>query len=142
MRKSSLTTAGNVGVGVGTEGFRVSGSKYAETLSPAERGARIEALLDLLGPTDVFDLFYRRTDVALRALTRVLPSRERGELLVNAVSWIPLVPYPSLLRTLRCGADRIGHPGCIGADGVVPGESRLAISMYVLLSPDRKCTKS
>jgi hypothetical protein len=47
---------------------------------------RIDALLDLIGPTDVFDLFYRRTEVALRALTKVLPTRERGEMLVKAVS--------------------------------------------------------
>ncbi|ORY21258.1 hypothetical protein BCR39DRAFT_569954 [Naematelia encephala] len=83
MRKSSLNQLND---------FRLLGSNYGETLSPEERGARIDALLDLLGPLDVFDLFYRKTDVAMRALTKVLPSRERGELLVNAyldrVDWL------------------------------------------------------
>lgn len=62
------------------------GKSYAETLTPEERAMRIDALLDLIGPTDVFDLFYRRTEVALRALTKVLPTKERGEMLVKAVS--------------------------------------------------------
>jgi len=59
-------------------------------MPPDERDARVDALLDLIGPTDVFDLFYKRTDVALRALTKVLPSRERGELLVRAVGRMPV----------------------------------------------------
>jgi hypothetical protein len=65
---------------------RKGSRSFVETLTPEERAMRIDALLDLIGPMDVFDLFYRRTDVAMRALTKVLPSRERGELLVKAVS--------------------------------------------------------
>lgn len=61
-------------------------------LSLEERGAKIEQLLDLIGPTDIFDLFYKKTDVAMRALTKVLPSTERGEMLVKAyierVDWL------------------------------------------------------
>jgi hypothetical protein len=43
-------------------------------------------LLEVLGPTDVFDMLYRQTDVVLHALTKVLPTRERGEILVRALS--------------------------------------------------------
>lgn len=59
---------------------------YAETLTQEERQMRIDALLDLIGPTDVFELFYKKTDVALRAFTKVLPNTERGRLLVKTVS--------------------------------------------------------
>jgi hypothetical protein len=48
---------------------------------------RIDALLDLIGPTDVFQLFYRQSDVGLRALTKMLPGTDRGELLVKNVSF-------------------------------------------------------
>jgi hypothetical protein len=51
-----------------------------------ERDKRIAELVDLLGPTDIFDLFYKKTDVALVAIAKVFPSRQRGELLVRAVS--------------------------------------------------------
>ena len=61
-------------------------TSYGEQLSAEERQVRIDALLDLIGPTDVFELFYRKTDVALRAFTKVLPSVERGKLLVQTVS--------------------------------------------------------
>ena len=55
-------------------------------LSNEERNKYADQLLDLLGPLDVFDLFYRKTDVMARALTRILPSKARGEILVKAVS--------------------------------------------------------
>jgi len=55
-------------------------------LSQEERSKHIDQLLDMMGPTDVFDLFYRKTDVMLKALTKVLPTKEKGEILVKAVS--------------------------------------------------------
>jgi hypothetical protein len=61
------------------------GNAFTDSLSPEDRQMRIDALLDLIGPTDVFDLFYRKTDVGMRALTKVLPTREQGEFLVNQV---------------------------------------------------------
>jgi hypothetical protein len=51
-----------------------------------ERRRRVEELVDLLGPTDIFDMFHRKTDVGLVAIAKVLPTKERGELLVGAVS--------------------------------------------------------
>jgi hypothetical protein len=59
-------------------------------VSEEERAKRIDELLDLVGPTDVFDMVWRKTDLAMRALTKLLPSRERGELLVKTVSRIML----------------------------------------------------
>lgn len=57
-----------------------------------ERAVRMLALADSMNPGDVFDMYFKKTDIILHALTRVLPSKERGELLVNAfllkVDWL------------------------------------------------------
>lgn len=57
-----------------------------------ERQARLVALSEALAPMDVFEMCCKRTDIVLSAVTRALPSRERGELLVNAflvrVDWL------------------------------------------------------
>lgn len=71
--------------GLGGNGKGKADSSFHEDLSPEDRAMRIDALLDLIGPMDVFQLFYRKTDVGLRALTKVLPDREIGELLVRTV---------------------------------------------------------
>ena len=55
--------------------------------SEAERSRRTDELLDLLGPTDVVNVFFRQTDLVLRLLVRMLPTRVHGEALVKAVSW-------------------------------------------------------
>jgi hypothetical protein len=55
------------------------------TLSHEERGAKIDQLLEVIGPTDIFDLLYKRTDVAIKAIAKVLPTHEKGEILVRAV---------------------------------------------------------
>lgn len=61
-------------------------------LTVEERGQKIDQLLELLGPTDIFDLFYKRTDVAMKSLAKLLPSTERGKILVKAytdrVDWL------------------------------------------------------
>lgn len=61
-------------------------------LSWEERQQKIEQLMEVMGPMDVFDLFFRKTDLAIIALTKLLPSRHRGELLVKAylekVDWL------------------------------------------------------
>jgi hypothetical protein len=44
------------------------------------------AVLDALEPTEVFSLFYQRSDIFVKALLSVLPDRKRGELLVKNVS--------------------------------------------------------
>lgn len=67
-------------------------------LPTEERNKHIDQLLDLLGPTDIFDLFYRKTDVVMRALTKVLPPRETGEILVKAVSALCAVCRESCSR--------------------------------------------
>jgi hypothetical protein len=50
------------------------------------------AILDSLDPTEVFSLFYQRSDVYVRALLSVVPDRRRGELLVKQylerVEWL------------------------------------------------------
>lgn len=48
------------------------------------------AVLDALEPTEVFSLFYQRSDIFVKALLSVLPDRQRGELLVKNVC----VPRP------------------------------------------------
>ena len=71
-----------------SDGVVADGSGESSALADAsaeERTRRIDELLELIGPYDAFDLLYRKTDVALRALTRVLPTTETGELLVNSV---------------------------------------------------------
>ena len=82
-----------------------------------ERDARVDALLDLIGPTDVFDLLYKKTDVVLRVLTKALPSRERGGLLVRAVSTAEIAR---------------GAAECMP---VVSGKGRLATSMSAFSCP-------
>nr|ODN88678.1 nuclear protein [Cryptococcus depauperatus CBS 7841] len=72
-------------------------------LSQEERQQKIEQLLDILGPLGVFDLFFRKTDLAMVALTKLLPFRQRGELLVNAylekVEWLHRCMHvPTFLR--------------------------------------------
>lgn len=63
-----------------------------KSMNPSEHQARILALAEALSPMDVFEMYTRKTDVVLNALTRVLPTHERGELLVNAflnkVDWL------------------------------------------------------
>lgn len=83
-RKSSLGVADGKGL-MDTKPERGE-SVYLDTMTEEERLTRINALLDLLGPTDVFDMLYKKTDVAMAALTKVLPTRERGELLIKTVS--------------------------------------------------------
>ncbi|TXT13049.1 hypothetical protein VHUM_01450 [Vanrija humicola] len=77
-----------------------------KSLNPIEHQARINALAEALSPMDVFEMYTRKTDVVLNALTRVLPSHERGELLVNAflnkVDWLHrLFHTPTLLSQCR-----------------------------------------
>ena len=79
---------------------RQQSTSYGEQISAEEKQLRIDALLDLIGPTDVFELFYRKTDVALRAFTKVLPSTETGKLLVKTV----------------CEAYRLEHGDAIESD--------------------------
>lgn len=43
------------------------------------------AVLNALEPTEVFSLFYQRSDIFVKALLAVLPDRKRGELLVKNV---------------------------------------------------------
>ncbi|WVR04862.1 hypothetical protein IAU60_001874 [Kwoniella sp. DSM 27419] len=83
-----------------------------------ERMAKIDQLLELIGPTDIFELFYRKTDVAIVSLARLLPTRERGEILVKAylekVDWLHRCMHvPTFLRQcndLWClPLDRIAH---------------------------------
>ncbi|KAL1407004.1 hypothetical protein Q8F55_006417 [Vanrija albida] len=77
-----------------------------KSINPSEHQARIIALAEALSPMDVFEMYTRKTDVVLNALTRVLPSHERGELLVNAflnkVDWLHrLFHTPTLLSQCR-----------------------------------------
>lgn len=49
-------------------------------------------VLDALAPSEVFSIFYQRSDVFVKALLSVLPDRQRGEMLVNSylerVEWL------------------------------------------------------
>lgn len=88
-------------VGTGSPSYALMPARTEE-----ERHARILALSETLAPMDVFDMCYKRTDVILNALTRVLPTKERGELLVNAfllrVDWLHrLLHVPTFLSQCR-----------------------------------------
>lgn len=85
-------------------------------LSREERAKKIDKLLEVLGPTDVFDMLYRQTDVVLHALTKVLPTRERGEILVRAVSFPPISRMLMLIHSTLTA-----WIGCIDV-GVVLGK--------------------
>jgi hypothetical protein len=61
--------------------------RYADTLSNEERITRMDALLDILEPTDLMDMFWRKTDVGMRYLMKIFPDAEKGRFLVNAVSF-------------------------------------------------------
>ncbi|WVF69491.1 hypothetical protein IAT40_004268 [Kwoniella sp. CBS 6097] len=96
----------------------LGGSGAGSGLSQEERASKIDQLLELIGPTDIFELFYRKTDVAIVALTRLLPSRQRGELLVRTylekVDWLHRCMHvPTFLRQcndLWClPPDRVAH---------------------------------
>lgn len=63
-----------------------SGKRFLDTLSHEERMARMDALLDIMEPTDLIDMFWRKTDVAMRYLMKIFPDAEKGKFLVNAVS--------------------------------------------------------
>jgi hypothetical protein len=60
--------------------------------SSEENNSRMLALADSMNPNDVFDMYFKKTDIILKALTRVLPDKKRGEILVNAfllkVDWL------------------------------------------------------
>lgn len=88
-------------LGVGSPSYDLKPPRTKE-----ERHARILALSETLPPMDVFDMCFKRTDVILNALTRVLPTKERGELLVNAfllrVDWLHRVLHvPTFLSQCR-----------------------------------------
>lgn len=63
-------------------------NRYVDSLSHEERMARMDALLDIMEPTDLIDMFWRKTDVGVRYLMRIFPSPEKGRFLVNAVSFL------------------------------------------------------
>jgi hypothetical protein len=47
--------------------------------------ARMDALLDIMEPTDLIDMFWKKTDVGMRYLIKIFPDAEKGKFLVNAV---------------------------------------------------------
>ena len=52
----------------------------------------VDQLLDVLGPDEVFDMYVSQNELIMRAISRVLPSKEVGALLVQAyvekVEWL------------------------------------------------------
>jgi hypothetical protein len=64
----------------------------------------MDALLDIIEPGDLIDMFWKKTDVAMRYLMMIFPDAEKGKFLVNAVSsLIPLggsetIPLHSLWK--------------------------------------------
>ncbi|ORX35880.1 fungal-specific transcription factor domain-domain-containing protein [Kockovaella imperatae] len=75
-------------------------------LSEEERSRRTDELLDLLGPTDVVNIFFRQTDVVLKLLVRILPDQEIGEVLVRTylekVDWLHrCIHVPTFMKLCR-----------------------------------------
>jgi hypothetical protein len=82
-RKSSL----NVQLkSIKSEPTNLPTKRFADTLSHEEKMARMDALLDIMEPTDLIDMFWKKTDVAMRYLMMIFPDPEKGRFLVNAVS--------------------------------------------------------
>ncbi|WVQ77583.1 hypothetical protein IAR50_007271 [Cryptococcus sp. DSM 104548] len=72
-------------------------------LSAEERKQKLDKIMDIMGPLEVFDMFFKKTDIAMAALSKLLPPRQRGELLVKAylekVDWLHrCVHVPTFLR--------------------------------------------
>lgn len=82
-RKSSLNVQLKT---VKAEPTNLPPKRFADTLSHEERMARMDALLDIIEPTDLIDMFWKKTDVAMRYLMMIFPDAEKGKFLVNAVS--------------------------------------------------------
>ena len=84
------------------KGMQMRGSKtgqgqaYPNALNQASStkmsGLVNSTILDSLDPAEVFSIFYQRSDVYVRALLSVIPTREKGELLVKQylerVEWL------------------------------------------------------
>ena len=72
------------------------GQAYPNALNQASStkmsGLVKSTILDSLDPAEVFSIFYQRSDVYVRALLSVIPTREKGELLVkqylDRVEWL------------------------------------------------------
>jgi hypothetical protein len=104
LARSGLLEAGEGGVQA--LGSAAASYDLQPVRNEEERRARILALSETLAPMDVFDMCYKRTDIMMNALTRVLPNKERGELLVNAfllrVDWLHRVLHvPTFLSQCR-----------------------------------------
>jgi len=83
---------------------KVAGFDFTAPGNAEERHARMLALADSMNPGDVFDMYFKKTDIILNALTRVLPDQKRGEILVNAfllkVDWLHRREFFSLRRQI------------------------------------------
>jgi len=89
-RKSSLNVQLNT-IKSEREPTNLPTKRFADTLSHEEKMARMDALLDIMEPTDLIDMFWKKTDVAMRYLMMIFPDPEKGRFLVNAVSlFLPL----------------------------------------------------
>jgi len=117
-RKSSLNVQSK---SVKAEPTNLPPKRFADTLSHEERMTRMDALLDIMEPTDLVDMFWKKTDVAMRYLMMIFPDAEKGKFLVNAVSTFSCLCLPSKLVNLK-----LVRKGLM----IVCGESRLVTSMY------------
>lgn len=84
---SSGSSAQNSPMGLPESVHERRRSTLAASFTVEEKQARVDAFLEVVGPTDGFDLFYRKTDIGMTALSKILPTRERGEILVKEVSY-------------------------------------------------------
>jgi hypothetical protein len=73
---------GHSGAGVGFGHHK----RFVDSLSHEEKMARMDALLDLMDPTDLIDLFWTKTNVGWRYLIKVMPTADRAKFCVYAVS--------------------------------------------------------
>lgn len=63
----------------------------------------MDALLDIMEPTDLVDMFWKKTDVAMRYLMMIFPDAEKGKFLVNAVSTFLSMPLLNTANRRRVG---------------------------------------
>jgi hypothetical protein len=85
--------------------------RFADTLSHEERMARMDALLDIIEPTDLVDMFWKKTDVGTRYLMMIFPDAEKGKFLVNAVSRCRAEKWGRSMLTCSLSRKSIGYIG-------------------------------
>lgn len=66
-------------------------------------------VLEALEPTEVFSMFYQRSDVFVRALLSVMPSSDKGEILVRTVGRLSVRVLIVSISSVSNGCTAVSH---------------------------------